>query len=81
MPAALAYVEVSFFDSSYALLGGPFSAGLVLDANPSTWEQISVTATEPLNTKYVLSQVLYDNSTLLDITGVIDPGYVNSARH
>ncbi len=79
LPAAGAFVNMTFYDASYTLLGGPPSSGLILDNNPATWQQISVTATEPPNTKYIVSQVLYDNNTLMDSTGVIDPSYVDAA--
>ena len=79
LTAAHAYVNISFYDSSYSLLGGPPSSGLILDNNPATWEQISLTATEPLNTKYIVSQVMYDNSTLASHSGAVYAGYVDSA--
>jgi hypothetical protein len=79
VPAAHAFVNLSFFDASYASLGGPPSSGLILDTNVSTWEQISLTTIEPLNTKYVVSQVLYDENTLPGIDGVVHAGYVDSA--
>jgi hypothetical protein len=79
VPAAHAYVNVSFYDASYSLLGGPPSSGLILDNNIATWEQISLLATEPLGTKYIVSQVLYDENTLPGIDGVIHAGYVDSA--
>ena len=79
LSAASAFVNISFYDASYLPLGVPLSSGLILDNIPSTWEQISATATEPPNTKYIISQVLYDNSTLMDSAGVIDPSYVDAA--
>ena len=79
LSAAHAYVNISFYDASNNPLGGPPSAGLILDNNPATWQPISITATEPLNTKYIVSQVLYDESTLSDSTGATQPGYVDSA--
>ena len=79
LPAAHAYVNLSFYDASYTSLGAAPSSGLILDNNPSTWEQISSTATEPLNTKYVVSQVMYLESTLTNSNGVVGAGYVDSA--
>ena len=79
LSAAHAYVNVTFYDATYSLLGGPPSAGLILDGSPATWQQISLTATEPLSTKYIVSQVLYDESTLVGATGATYPGYVDSA--
>jgi hypothetical protein len=79
VPAAHAYVNVSFYDASYSLLGGPPSSGLILDNSVTTWEQISLLATEPLGTKYIVSQVLYDENTLPGIDGVVHAGYVDSA--
>jgi hypothetical protein len=79
VPAASAFVNISFYDASYSFLSGPPSAGLILDTNIVTWEQISLTATEPLGTKYVVSQVLYDENTLPGVDGVVHAGYVDSA--
>jgi hypothetical protein len=79
LSAANAFVNITFYDSSNTLLGGPPSSGLILDNIPSTWEPISLTATEPLNTKYIVSQVMYLDSTLMDSSGAIHPGYVDSA--
>ena len=79
LSAAHAFVDLSFYDSSSNFLSAAPATGLVLDSNPATWEQISMTAIEPLNTKYVLSQVYYANSTLMDSTGVTDPSYVDDA--
>ncbi|MGD0517059.1 MAG: PEP-CTERM sorting domain-containing protein [Thermoguttaceae bacterium] len=76
---AHAFVNITFYDSSNNLLGGPPSSGLILDGNTSTWEQISLTATEPLSTKYIVSQVMYDENFLLGTDGAIHPGYVDSA--
>jgi hypothetical protein len=79
VPAAQAYVNLSFYDASYNYLGLAVSSGLTLDSNPATWEQISLTLTEPLNTEYVVSQVLYLESSLAGIDGLIHAGYVDSA--
>jgi hypothetical protein len=79
LPAAHAFVNVSFYDAAYVLLSAPPSVGLVLDNNTSTWQQISVTATGPLSAKYIVSQVLYDDSTLIGVNGATYPGYVDSA--
>jgi hypothetical protein len=79
VPAAQAFVNVSFYDASYNYLGMAPSVGLTLDNSTSTWEQISVTATEPLNTKYLVSQVMYLESSLLNANGAVYPGYVDSA--
>ena len=76
---AHAFVNITFYDSSNNLLGGPPSSGLILDGNTSTWEQISLTATEPLSTKYIVSQVLYDENFLTGSDGALHPGYVDSA--
>ena len=76
---AQAYVNLSYYDASYANVGGAPSAGLVLDGSPSSWEQISLTDTAPLTAKYVVSQVMYLDSTLLTSDGVVHAGYVDSA--
>ena len=77
--AANAFVNISFYDASYANLPSPLSTGLVLDSSAATWEPISMTAAAPPSTKYVVSQVLFLESSLLDSQGVIGRGYVDSA--
>jgi hypothetical protein len=79
LPAAHAFVDLSFYDASSNFLSAAPATGLVLDSNAATWQQISMTAIEPLNTKYVLSQVYYANSTLMDSNGVTYPSYVDDA--
>jgi hypothetical protein len=79
LAAPQGFVNLSFYDASYNQVGAANSAGLVLDNSPLTWQQISLTLAEPLNTKYVVSQVLYLESTLTDSSGAIWPGYVDSA--
>lgn len=79
VPAAAAFVNISFYNAAYALLGGPPSSGLILDTNINTWEPISVSAIGPAGTKYAVSQVLYDDNTLLGVDGVVHAGYVDSA--
>jgi hypothetical protein len=79
LAAAQAYVNLSFYDASYNPVGSPVSSGLTLDSSPATWEPISLTLTEPANTKYIVSQVLYLESSLVDSTGATWPGYVDSA--
>lgn len=79
LAAAQAFVNLSFYDASYTNLGPSPSAGLTLDNNPATWEPISVSFAAPPSTKYVVSQVMYLESSLFDSTGVVGTGYVDSA--
>jgi hypothetical protein len=79
VPAAQGYVNLSFYDSSNTYLGDTSSPVQILDSNPATWEQISLTLTEPLSTQYIVSQVLYLESTLMGNDGVVHAGYVDSA--
>lgn len=77
VPAAIASVYVQFFSASNygSQIGTPLNAGLTLDNNPATWELISVSGAIPVNTRWILSQVLYNNASL-----VSNPGYVDAAR-
>jgi hypothetical protein len=80
LPAAQGFVNLSFYDASYNYLGvNVSSAALPLDNLVSTWEQRSITVTAPLTTKYVVSQVAYLDSSLMDSTGAVRAGYVDSA--
>lgn len=77
VPAAVAGIYVQFFSASNygSQIGAPLNAGLTLDSNPGTWEIISVSGAIPVNTRWILSQVLYNNASLMN-----HPGYVDAAR-
>jgi len=79
--AAAAGVFVQFFSgASYgSQIGVPISSSLTLDANPSTWQTISVTGTIPIGTTWLMSQVYYSDASLLGVDGVSHPGYVDAA--
>jgi hypothetical protein len=80
LPAAIGGVYVSFFTTSnYASLTGFLSNGLTLDALPSTWEPISVSGAIPVGTRWLLSQVVYSDASLLAPTGASYAGYVDAA--
>ncbi len=77
VPAAIASVYVQFFSASNygSQIGTPLNAGLTLDNTPGTWELISVSGAIPVNTRWILSQVMYNNASLVN-----NPGYVDAAR-
>jgi hypothetical protein len=79
VPAALAFVNMSFYDASYAYLGDLSSSPGLIDSNPATWEQKSLAMAAPLTTKYIVSQVLYDESSITTSDGLVHAGYVDSA--
>ncbi|MBN2578286.1 MAG: PEP-CTERM sorting domain-containing protein [Pirellulales bacterium] len=79
VPAALAFVNMSFYDAAYTYLSDLSSSPGLIDSNPATWEQKSLTTIAPLTTKYIVSQVLYDENSITTNDGVIHAGYVDSA--
>jgi hypothetical protein len=79
VPSALAFVNMSFYDASYTYLGDLSSSPGAIDGNPATWEQKSLTTNAPLTTKYIISQVMYDENSMLTSDGLVHAGYVDSA--
>ncbi len=79
VPAALAFVNMSFYDATYTYLGDFSSSPGLIDSNPATWEQKSLTMTAPLATKYIVSQVMYDENSITTSDGLVHAGYVDSA--
>jgi hypothetical protein len=79
LPAALAGVYVSFFNGpTYGSLTSFIGNAQTLDANPGTWEQVSVSGSIPVGTTWVLAQVAYNNATL-NAQGARWGGYVDAA--
>jgi hypothetical protein len=80
VPAAAAGVILQYYDASHNFVGSTSSASLLLDANPSTWQQISLNnISVPTNTTYVLAQVLYNNASLSTVNGALGAGFVDNA--
>ena len=82
IPAALGGIGVSFFTASnYGSLTSFISNTLTLDNAPGTWQPISVSGTIPAGTRWLLSQVYFQDSTLQGAPP--DPtyygGYVDAA--
>jgi hypothetical protein len=79
VPAALAFVNMSFYDATYTYLSDLSSSPGLIDSNPATWEQKTLTLTAPLTTKYIISQVMYDENSITTTDGLVHAGYVDSA--
>lgn len=80
VPAALGALGVSFFSGNYyGSLTGSFTGSLTLDNSPNTWESISASNAIPIGTRWLVSQVAYQDATLLGIDGLYHPGYVDAA--
>jgi hypothetical protein len=81
LPAALGGVAVSFFTTSnYASNIPPYPiSSLTLDNSANTWEPISVSSAIPVGTRWLLSQVFYQDATLLGVDGNYGGGYVDAA--
>lgn len=80
--AATAAIYVQFWDSSHNYVGATnINSVATLDANPATWEPISLTGVPiPATTKYLVAQVLYINATMNDASGANQPGFVDDTR-
>jgi hypothetical protein len=79
IPAANAGVILQFLDSSHNLVGSTSSAGLILDNNASTWQQISLAnIAVPVTAQYLEAQVLYNDASLA-VNGQNNPGFVDDA--
>jgi hypothetical protein len=80
LSAALGGVYVSFFTANYyGSLTTYIGNTLTLDNAPSTWEPISVSGAIPPGTRWLLSQVVYSDASLLGADGVSYPSYVDAA--
>ena len=75
VPAALAGIYVSFFTASnYGSLTTYIGNTLTLDNAPGTWETLSVSGAIPAGTRWLVSQVAYNDALLGG-----NPGYVDAA--
>jgi hypothetical protein len=81
VPGAISAVYMQFFSGpNYSLqIGTPLSGGLSLDTFDTTWETASLSGAVPVGTRWLLSQVMYNNASLLGVDGVLHPGYVDAA--
>ncbi len=71
--AALAGVYVQFFTASnYGSLTTYIGNTLTLDVSPLTWETISTSGTVPPGTRWLMSQVAYNNASLAGNSGYVD---------
>ncbi len=81
LPAALGGVYVSFFTASnYGSLTSFIGNTMTLDTNPASWELITTGGSIPVGTRWLLSQVLYSDASLIGNDGATHPGYVDSGR-
>ena len=81
LSAALGGVYVSFFTANYyGSLTGFIGNTLTVDNAASTWQPISVSGAIPAGTRWLLSQVVYSDASLLGADGVSYPSYVDAAE-
>lgn len=74
--AAGAGLSVQFFTgANYGTLTSSLSGGLVLDTDADTWQSISASGAIPVGTRWLVSQVLYNNASLAG-----NPGFVDAAE-
>lgn len=76
VPAGSASINLRFFSTSNwgSLIGGPVFGTLGLDNSSATWETALVTSPIPVGTRWIMSEVSYNNASLLG-----NPGYVDDA--
>ena len=81
LAAALGGIGVSFFSASNygSLISSTPNSTLTLDNSNNTWEQIPLSSVIPVGTRWLLSQVFYQDATLLGIDGNYGGGYVDAA--
>ena len=74
-------VAVLFFSAaSYSTqIGTPVSSGLTLDSLSATWQSNAVSGAIPVSTRWLVTQVAYNNASLQTADGSVYPGYVDAA--
>ncbi|MBC7773566.1 MAG: hypothetical protein H7210_13810 [Pyrinomonadaceae bacterium] len=80
LAAPVGGVYISYFSANnYGSLIGPMNLNVInLDSNPGTWETASVTATVPVNTRWILLQCAYAETSLYSTNGTVGSGYVDN---
>lgn len=75
-------LSMSFFSgNSFATsIGVPVTGNIAVDNIPGNWQVHTITGAIPLGTASLLAQVYYINSSLVTLTGALQPGFVDSAR-
>jgi hypothetical protein len=81
LPAAFAEINIFFWDSGENTTGPTNSTtAQTLDANPATWEQLSVNNVPiPTNTNFIIEQVIYGDASLNANDGALHAGFVDDA--
>jgi hypothetical protein len=81
LAAALGGVGVSFFTTStYGSNIPPYpAASMTLDNSVNTWQSISVSSAIPVGTRWLVSQVFYQDASLLGLDGNYGAGYADAA--
>lgn len=82
LSAALSNITVFFFSAANwgSQIGTPLISNLTLDASPNTWQANLVAGVVPVGTRWLVTQVAYQNASLLGTDGVMYPGYVDAAE-
>ncbi len=81
LSGAISNISVLFFSAANwgSQIGVPLSSNLILDSSANTWETNIAFGSIPIGTRWLLTQVAYQNASLLASDGVSYPGYVDSA--
>lgn len=79
--AAQAAVYLQFFSANNygSQIGTGLGNSLTLDTLDTTWETISLNTNVPVGTRWVLSQIYYNDASLLGTDGVVHGGYADAA--
>jgi hypothetical protein len=82
LSAALSNITVLFFSAANfgSQIGTPIISNLTLDTSPNTWEANLAVGFVPVGTRWLVTQVAYQNASLLGSDGVFYPGYVDAAE-
>jgi hypothetical protein len=71
---AFGVVNVMYFSGPTwgSMIGNSGNGTLTLDANPQTWEAVSVTSMIPVGTQWLVYQVAFQNASIGTNTGFVD---------
>ena len=71
---AFGLVNVMYFSGPTwgSMIGNSGNGTLTLDANPQTWEAVSVTSMIPVGTQWLVYQVAFQNASIGTNTGFVD---------
>ncbi len=82
LSAAVSSITIRFFSAANwaSQIGVPVTSVLTLDALPNTWQANLAVGTLPVGTRWLVTEVAYQDASLLGADGSMYPGYVDAAE-